>query len=194
MILCIIDIARAEVKRGGRIFLGMEGFSAKRAIWPGRWFAAFLLALALCGVAPSAAQARVLQCVPYAREISGIEIHGNAGLWWSQAEGRYQRGAEPRSGAVMVFRPSAAMPLGHVAVVGEIVDERHVLLDHANWSGPGRIERRALAQDVSEAGDWSAVRVWWAPDNTLGARENPVFGFIYNEQPDDGDGEAVGHG
>ena len=194
MILYIIVIATTEFKRGGRIFLGMVGISMKRAGGPGRWLAALALALGLCALLPGAAQARILQCVPYARAVSGIEIHGNAGLWWSKAEGRYQRGAEPRPGAVMAFRPSAAMPLGHVAVVGEIVDERHVLLDHANWSGPGRIERRALAADVSEAGDWSAVRVWWAPDNTLGARENPVFGFIYNEQPVDGGADILGQG
>lgn len=71
------------------------------------------------------------------------------------------------------------MPLGHVAVVGEIVDDRRIMPDHANWSGPGRIERRALAEDVSAEGDWSSVRVWYAPIGSLGARENPTFGFIY---------------
>jgi len=102
---------------------------------------------------------------------------------WGEAEGRYARGGEPRPGAVLAFRPTRAMPLGHVAVVGEIVDERRVLLDHANWSGPGMIERRALAVDVSAEGDWSAVRVWYAPVGTLGARENPTFGFIYSQVP-----------
>jgi hypothetical protein len=77
------------------------------------------------------------------------------------------------------------MPIGHVAVVAEIVDSRHVYLNHANWSGPGRIERRALAEDVSPDGDWSEVRVWYAPQHSLGVRENPTFGFIYNEAPDD---------
>ena len=141
-----------------------------------------LLAFGLAvGAATPAAAA--LQCVPYARTQSGIEIRGNAGTWWDQAEGRYNRGAEPRVGAVLVMRPTRGMPIGHVAVVAGIVDDRTIYLNHANWSGPGRIERRALAVDVSEDGDWSVVRVWYAPQGSLGLRSNPTFGFIYNEAP-----------
>jgi len=143
-----------------------------------------LLVLGLAGAAATPAAA-VLQCAPYARAQSGIDIHGNAGTWWDQAEGRYQRGDEPRVGAVLAFQPSRAMPIGHVAVVAEIVDDRHVYLNHANWSGPGRIERRALAEDVSANGDWSEVRVWYAPQHSLGVRENPTYGFIYDEAPAD---------
>lgn len=139
------------------------------------------LGLATAAAAPAAA---ALQCVPYARAQSGIEIRGNAGTWWAQAEGRYNRGAEPRIGAVMVLQPSRAMPIGHVAMVAEIVDDRTIYLNHANWSGPGRIERRALAVDVSPNGDWSQVRVWYARQGSLGLRANPVFGFIYNESPE----------
>ena len=29
-----------------------------------------------------------LQCVPYARQVSGIQIYGDAWTWWDQAEGR----------------------------------------------------------------------------------------------------------
>lgn len=138
-----------------------------------------LMAIATLSVLLSApAQAR-LQCVPYAREVSGIAIHGNAATWWDQAEGRYARGLEPREGAVLAFQPTGAMPLGHVAVVHTVIDERRILLNHANWSGPGLIEEGALAVDVSPAGDWSEVRVWFAPSNALGTRENPTFGFIY---------------
>ena len=147
-----------------------------------RFAVRLLLALGLATVAASPAAA-ALQCVPYARAQSGIEIRGNAGTWWGQAEGRYRRGSEPEVGAVLVLRPSRAMPIGHVAVVAEIVDERTIYLNHANWSGPGRIERRALAVDVSEAGDWSNVRVWYAPQGSLGIRTNATFGFIYNEAP-----------
>lgn len=121
-----------------------------------------------------------LQCVPYARSVSGIIIHGDAGTWWDQAEASYQRGARPKVNAVLVFQPSSAMPLGHVAVVQEIIDERHILLNHANWSRPGMIEHRALAIDVSNNGDWSQVRVWYGPTRSLGARPNPAFGFIYS--------------
>jgi len=139
-----------------------------------------LIALGLTAAATTPAAA-VLQCVPYARAQSGIEIRGNAGTWWAQAEGRYRRGAEPQVGAVMVLQPTRAMPIGHVAMVAEIIDDRNVNLNHANWSGPGRIERRALARDVSPNGDWSQVRVWYGPQGSLGIRANPVFGFIYNE-------------
>ena len=137
----------------------------------------FVLALSLFLTAIPA-QAR-LQCVPYARSVSGIAIHGNAKTWWAQAESGYQRGGRPKVNSVLVFQATSAMPLGHVAVVQEIIDDRHILLSHANWSRPGMIERRALAVDTSEAGDWSQVRVWYAPTQSLGTRPNPTFGFIY---------------
>lgn len=146
-----------------------------------------LVALAMFTVPaalPVAAWAH-LQCVPYAREVSGIAIYGDAHLWWDKAQARYDHGDEPRVGAVLAFRATAAMPLGHVAVVGQILDDRRILLDHANWSGPGVIERSALAEDVSPAGDWSAVRVWYAPTGSLGTRTNPTYGFIYGEPPAD---------
>lgn len=143
-----------------------------------------LVAAGLAGTA-SAASAGHLQCAPYARAESGIAIHGNAGTWWDQAAGRYRRGVQPQVGAVLAFQPTRAMPIGHVAVVAEVIDERHIMLNHANWSGPGRIERRALAEDASERGDWSVVRVWYAPQHSLGLRANPTFGFIYRESPAD---------
>jgi surface antigen len=132
--------------------------------------------LAVTAATPAAAY---LQCVPYARAESGIAIRGNAGTWWSQAAGHYRRGGQPEVGAVLAFQPTRAMPIGHVAVVAAVVDSRHILLNHANWSGHGRIERAALAEDVSPNGDWSNVRVWYAPQHSLGLRTNPTFGFIY---------------
>lgn len=141
-----------------------------------------LLAAGLAGGAATPAAA-YLQCAPYARAQSGIAIHGNAGTWWGQAAGHYRRGAEPRVGAVLAFQPSRAMPIGHVAVVAAVIDSRHILLNHANWSGPGRIERGALAEDTSPNGDWSSVRVWYAPQHSLGLRANATFGFIYSDAP-----------
>lgn len=41
-----------------------------------------------------------LQCVPYAREVSGIQIYGDAHTWWDQAEGKFKRGKRPKVGAV----------------------------------------------------------------------------------------------
>jgi surface antigen len=127
--------------------------------------------------------ATALQCVPYAREISGIEIHGNARTWWRQAAGLYDRGTAPQLGAVMAFKPTRAMPIGHVATVSQIVSDREVLVSHANWSlihgRRGQIERNVRVLDVSESGDWSKVRVWYAPLQDLGSSTYPLYGFIY---------------
>lgn len=141
----------------------------------------FVPAFALAAVALFAqpAMAQPLQCAPYAREHSAIDIHGNAATWWGQAEGSYARGQTPRTGSVLVFKATGAMPVGHVAVVSKIVDDRHVVLNHANWSRPGMVETSAMAEDVSANGDWSSVRVWYAPTQSLGLRASPAFGFIY---------------
>ena len=140
-------------------------------------FGAVLLALSM--LAPTAAHAQFWQCVGYAREVSGVDIHGNAKTWWNQADGRYQRGKAPKVGAVLAFRGAPGMRLGHVAVVSRIVGDREILLNHANWSRRGRVEHDVRAIDVSDAGDWSRVRVWYGPTGDLGTRVNPTFGFIY---------------
>jgi surface antigen len=124
-----------------------------------------------------------LQCVTYAREVSGIQIYGDALTWWDQAEGRYQRGHQPRVGAVMAFEPYGSMTRGHVATVSRVIDSRTVLLRHANWSPidgrRGQIEDGVRAIDVSPGNDWSMVRVWYAPIQDLGTTAWPVAGFIY---------------
>jgi len=125
--------------------------------------------------------ARGLQCVPYARDASGIAIRGNAYTWWDQAAGRYARGQAPRVGAVLAFSSVAGMRNGHVAMVSAVISDREVLLDHANWSRRGGIERGVRAVDVSEAGDWSRVRVWFGPVGGLGRTVYPTKGFIYRD-------------
>jgi surface antigen len=140
-----------------------------------------VLATAMPAQASAAkAKARFWQCAPYAREISGVEIHGNAWTWWGQAAGRYERGATPKAGSVMSFQRTGRMPLGHVAMVSQVVSDREVLLTHANWSRRGGIERDVRAIDVSAEGDWSEVRVWFAPSGGLGTSTYPVNGFIYS--------------
>lgn len=128
-----------------------------------------------------------IQCVPYARDVSGIQIRGDAHTWWDQAAGRYARGDRPRVGAVMSFKPHGAMQLGHVAAISKVIDNRTVLLRHANWSPingrRGQTEDNVRAVDVSPAGDWSEVRVWFAPLGGLGTTHWPVDGFIYNQKP-----------
>lgn len=127
-----------------------------------------------------------LQCVPYAREQSGIQIYGDAHEWWSKAEGRFDRGNRPKVGAVMAFQPHRNMQLGHVAAVSKIVDSRTVLLRHANWSPingrRGQIENDVRAIDVSRNNDWSEVRVWYDPIQALGKTAWPVHGFIYSDK------------
>ena len=119
------------------------------------------------------------QCVPFARQASGIAIYGDAWTWWSKAEGKYPRGRTPRVGAVVVFEKTSRLPLGHVAVVSRVVEDRVLMLTHANWSTPGAVEHDVRAVDVSAAGDWSEVRVWYGRTGSLGLSAYPVNGFIY---------------
>ena len=132
-------------------------------------------------------EAPYLQCVPYARQVSGIQIYGDAHTWWDQADGRYAKGSTPKVGAVMAFRPYHNMKLGHVAAVSRIIDSRTVLLRHSNWSPingrRGQIEDDVRAVDVSPDNDWSEVRVWYDPIQGLGTTHWPLEGFIYNKKP-----------
>ncbi len=127
-----------------------------------------------------------LQCVPYAREVSGISIYGDAYTWWKQAKGKFKRGNRPKVGAVMAFQPHGNMRLGHVAAVSKIVNSRTVLLRHSNWSPingrRGQIENDVRAVDVSPNNDWSQVRVWYHPIQALGKTAWPIHGFIYSDK------------
>lgn len=131
----------------------------------------------------NAASAQVLQCAPYARQVSGIQLFGRAAAWWDQAAGKYDRGTAPKVGAVLAFASSPSMPAGHVAMVSAVVSDREVLLTHANWSYRGGIEHDVRAIDVSARGDWSQVRVWYGPIHDLGLRPNATHGFIYTDAP-----------
>ena len=119
-----------------------------------------------------------LQCVPYAREQSGIQIRGDAWTWWDQAAGRYERGHRPEIGSVLVLRRRGGS-LGHVGVVSDIIDGRTIVLRHANWLNGGRIHLDTPVRDVSSGGDWSAVRVWYTPGGVYGRSTYPAYGFIY---------------
>jgi len=121
-----------------------------------------------------------LQCVPFARDESGVEIYGNANTWWRQAQGRYETTEAPIEQSVMVLRGYATATRGHVAVVREIVSPRLIIVDHANWLNGGEITRDVPIRDVSEAGDWSEVQVWHVPGRHWGGRTYQVQGFILN--------------
>ncbi len=125
-----------------------------------------------------------LQCVPFARENSGIELVGNAATWWNSAVGIYERGARPEVGSVLSFRSNSRMRLGHVAVVSKVIDSRNVEIDHANWAYPGHVSRAINVVDVSPQNDWTAVRVELGQTNEFGSIY-PTHGFIY-DRPDRG--------
>ncbi len=125
------------------------------------------------------------QCVPFARLISGVQIYGDAWTWWRQAVGKYDTGVSPKAGAVLVFKPSGKMRLGHVAVVSQVLTERVIQITHANWSRiggtRGQIEKDVTVIDVSPGGDWSQVKVWYDPVRDLGSSTYPTHGFIYQD-------------
>ena len=138
-------------------------------------------------IAPATAQAEGAisgwQCAQFARLFSGIEIFGDAYTWWRQAVGKYARGQSPEVGAVLVFKPHGAMKLGHVAVVSQVVTDRLIQVTHANWSridgARGQVEKDVMVADVSDAGDWSQVKVWNNPTKDMGTTVYPTFGFVY---------------
>ncbi len=123
------------------------------------------------------------QCAQFARLFSGIDIRGDAWSWWEKASGRYAKGFTPQQGSVLVFRPSGAMRLGHVAVVSQVLTERIIQVTHANWSliggKRGQVEKDVTVVDVSPQGDWSQVKVWYDPKGELGTTTYPTYGFIY---------------
>jgi len=125
----------------------------------------------------AAATPRVIQCVAFARSASDVVLSGNAVNWWQNAEGIYARGTAPEVGSVLNFRANSRMPLGHVAVVSQIVDSRTIQIDQSHWHANG-ISRDVTVIDVSENNDWSAVRVAIGHSGTFGSIYS-TYGFIY---------------
>jgi surface antigen len=137
----------------------------------------------------AAAPSGGISCVPYARQVTGMNIRGNGRDWWHDAAGRYARSNRPEVGSVMAFPGSGGMRSGHVAVVSRVINSRHIEIDHANWGGPGirrgSVMRGVSVIDVSEDNSWRQVRVQVGHDRTLHGRPYPVYGFIHN-RPDNG--------
>ena len=124
-----------------------------------------------------------LQCVTFVRQVTGMQIFGDAWTWWEKATGKYDEGHAPKPGAVLVFRSQGKMKLGHVAVVSQVITDRYIQVNHANWSPVaghrGRVEENVNVLDVSDKGDWSKVKVWYGPLNDLGTTVYSTYGFIY---------------
>jgi surface antigen len=149
------------------------------------WFTRNVLPLiaaaaVLCAVtAPAEAQ----YCVRYARSITGLEVRGNAWAWWDNAAGVYPRGQEPMIGSVLVFRRGGGgMGLGHVSAVTGIVDDRTILVTHS-FGGP-YLWRDVPIEDVSDANDWTRVRVWHGPTRQMSSTRFPTYGFVYPHEPE----------
>lgn len=125
-----------------------------------------------------------LSCVPFARMATGMNISGDARLWWHNAAGTYARGQMPERGAVLAFMASGGMSRGHVAVVSRIVNARTIEVDHSNWAGPGirrgTVMRGVTVVDVSDRNDWTSVRVQVGHSREAFGRTYPTHGFIYN--------------
>lgn len=122
-----------------------------------------------------------MQCVEYARRVSGIELRGDAWTWWGQARDRYERGKTPQLGSVLVLGRKGNSA-GHLAVVTRVVSDRVIVASHANWLNRGRIHENTPIQDVSAQGDWSAVRVWYTPGRVWGRSTYPAYGFIHPQR------------
>ena len=125
--------------------------------------------------------AKQIQCVPHARNVSGIPIRGNAHTWWHQANGVYERRSTPKVGAVMVLSKTSRLKYGHLAVVKRVIDSRTIEVEHANWGGAMH-ERKIVYKnmpviDSSEKNDWSRARFFNYPSRTYGS-VYPVSGFI----------------
>lgn len=122
------------------------------------------------------------QCVPYARRISGINIYGDAHTWWNRAEPKYKRGNQPRVGSVFVLANAGKMTYGHVAVVRDVINARHINVTHSNWGNTPE-KRRVTYQsmrveDISANNDWTRVRFWNYEENCFGFPYK-ALGFIY---------------
>ena len=136
------------------------------------WGAFFVSGL-IVSTRPSAAA----NCALYARAETGVALFGDAGGWWDQANGRYQRGHAPAVGAILVFKRTQRIPSGHVAVVAKVISASEILVDHANWHR-GRVNRGMSVIDTSPGRDWTSVAVIDLPSGKYG-RDYPTYGFVY---------------
>ena len=121
-----------------------------------------------------------LECVTYARQLTGIQISGDAWTWWQGAANRYGRSNKPGPMSVLVLRRTSYLSGGHVAVVRAVVSAREIRVDHANWDDRrtrGRVYENMSVIDVSKHNDWTAVQFW---NGTSYGRTYAAYGFIDN--------------
>ncbi len=130
-------------------------------------------------------QGDLVQCVPYAREVTGIDITGDAWTWWNGSRGKYQRGHQPQFMSVLVLSRTLQLKLGHVAVVVDVTGPREIRVTHANFGSDPQSRRIVYdsmpAIDVSPGNDWSLVRFWNYQVKAWGITYE-AYGFIYPER------------
>lgn len=134
------------------------------------------------GMADGARVGKPVQCVPYARDVSGIDLYGDAYSWWDKAAPTYRRGQTPAPGAVLVLSRTDKMRSGHVAVVKQVISPRQIDVTHSNW-GNDRQSRSIIyhsmrVEDLSGNNDWTRVRFWNAELDCFGLPYS-ARGFIY---------------
>lgn len=127
------------------------------------------------------ARRAVIQCVAFVKEESDIQLSGNAASWWEEADGLYDKGQVPEVGAILSFRGTGRIRLGHVAIVSRIVSAREIEVDQAHWASNG-ISRGVSVIDVSPDNDWTAVRVRLNGSTRYGS-VYATDGFIYDRPP-----------
>lgn len=148
----------------------------------------FMIVVACAGssesAGPYASYYRVpkpIQCVPYARDVSGIDLMGDAHTWWAKAgEQDYRRGRKPAKGSVLVLSKTNKLRHGHLAVVKRVVGPRDIDVTHSNWGSSYNsrsvVYKYMRVKDVSPKNDWTLLRFW--NGKSFGA-PYPASGFIY---------------
>jgi hypothetical protein len=101
-----------------------------------------------------------LECAPFARAVSGVQLRGAAADWWPQAEGRYRRTQTPAVGSVLVFRRSTVS----ACRMATSPSSRASCPIGGSWrpmpTGCAIVSEDVPVIDVSPGNDWTKVRVW----------------------------------
>lgn len=121
-------------------------------------------------------------CVSYVKSETGLELRGDAWRWWAGAkEVGMSRVNAPATGSILVLKKTKRLPKGHVGLVSQVISDREIVLDHANWGWSrntrGKVHKAMRVIDVSPKNDWSQLRFRADGVDSFG-RIYPAYGFI----------------